>query len=141
MAALLSLDGKQFRWFRFPVFGSAHFWERARPLQRSLGRSGPEMPKKSRKCLPGPQKVSKKSWNTPKTLSRHSPETLRTLPGLSPRLFGDFLGPPLGDVSRLSREFGAGGNTPKTLSRHFPETSRIVTETFPLSARKSFNCK
>ena len=68
-------------------------WEPARPLQRSLGPSGPEIPKKSRKCLPGPpapgpQKVSKQSKNTLQTLSGDSPETSRTAPETFLRLFG-----------------------------------------------------
>ena len=72
-------------------------WEPARPLQRSPGPSGPEMPKKSQKCLPGspaprPQKVSKKSRGQ----SGKSPESLRKVSGECfwsvPGIFGDFLG-------------------------------------------------
>ena len=51
--------------------------EPARPLQRSPGPFGPEIPKKSRKCLldlpaPEPRKVSKKSWEQ----SGKSPENV-----------------------------------------------------------------
>ena len=71
--------------------------EPARPLQRSLGPFGPEMRKKSRKCLPGPpapepRKVSKKSQEesekTLSTLSGDSPETSQTVAETSRRLFG-----------------------------------------------------
>ena len=84
--------------------------EPARPLQSSPGPSRPEMPKKSRKCLPGlpapgPQKISKKSRNTPKTLFGRFPETLRRLAGLSRDFFGDFLGP--GDIFETLSAFRA----------------------------------
>ena len=70
-------------------------WEPARPLQRSLGPSGPEIPKKSRKCLPGPpapgpQKVSKKSrgqsGKSPESLRKVSGECFWTVPGTFWRL-------------------------------------------------------
>ena len=85
-------------------------WEPARPLQGSLGPSGPEMPKKSRKCLSGPpawdpERVSKKSGRSPKTLSRHFPETLQRLPRLFPRLFGDSFGLPGRRPGRHFRDF------------------------------------
>ena len=63
----------------------------------SLGPSGSEMPKKSRKCLLGPaardpEKVSKKSRgqskNTLQTLSGDSPKTSQTVPKTFRRLFG-----------------------------------------------------
>ena len=41
------------RFFGPATIGASH-WEPARPLQRSLGPSGLEMPKKSPKCLPKP---------------------------------------------------------------------------------------
>ena len=93
-------------------------WEPARPLQRSLVPSGPEMPKKSRKCLPGPPGPGPQK-NFQKVLEhtkKHSPDTFRRLrrfPRLSPRLCGDFLGSqgrrPRETFSRLSRHFGPGG--------------------------------
>ena len=110
------VPGREDRWPGWPR--NCLCWEPARPLQRSLRPSGPKMPKKSRKCLPGPpapgpQKVSKKSRNTPKTLSRHFPETLRRLARLSQRLFWDFLGSrgrgPRETFSRLFWHFGPGG--------------------------------
>ena len=61
----------------------------ARPLQRSPGPFGPEMPKESRKCLPGAggpgtpkslQRVPEHSKNTLQTLSGDSLETSRTVP-------------------------------------------------------------
>ena len=70
------------------------------PLTRvSRALRAPEMPKKSRKCLPGlrpgdPEKVSKKSGKSPKALSRHFPETLRRLPRLSPDFLETFSGSP-----------------------------------------------
>ena len=102
-------------------------------LQTSLGPSGPEMPKKSRKCLsgppaPGPQQVSKKSRNTPKTLSRHFPETLRRLAGLSPRPGG-----PGGHAQRALRDIlmSRGKNCLPTVSRQFltrnyPRPNRLL---------------
>ena len=64
------------------VFLSCHNSEPARPLQRSLRPSGPEIPKKSRKCLPKSlQKVSG-------TVRKDSCDTFRRLPKLFPRLFG-----------------------------------------------------
>ena len=72
------------------------FWEPARPLQRPLAPFAPEMPRKSRNCLPGPlalepRKVSKKSLEqsekTLSTFSRDSPETSQTVPETFWRLF------------------------------------------------------
>ena len=76
---------------------TAHFaWEPARPLQRSFGPSGPEMPKKSRKCLPlrpapAPQKVSKVSvtvWE----VSGESPESVLRVFSEWGKHFRDFFG-------------------------------------------------
>ena len=85
-------------------------WEPARPLQRSPRPSGPEMPKKSRKCLPGPpaprpQKVSTKS----RRQSGKSPESLRKVSGECVwsvlGLLGDFLGPRGRRPGRHFRDF------------------------------------
>ena len=104
--------------FSWDFLGPTKNWEPARPLQRSLGPSGPEMPKESRKCLPsppaaGPQKVSKRSRGQ----SGKSPESLRKVSGECfwsvLGLFGDFLGSrrrrPRKTFSRLFRHFGPGG--------------------------------
>ena len=87
-------------------------WEPARPLDGSLGPSGPEMPKKSRKCLSeplaqDPEKVFKKSGGQSKNTLQTLSETLRRLPRLSPRLFGHFKfwGPMAGDRGRHFRDF------------------------------------
>ena len=76
----------------------------ARPLQRSLEPLGPEMPKKSRKCLPGPlapepRKVSKKS--SLGTVGKDSFDTFRRLSGHFPDCSRDFL--------ETFRGSGAGG--------------------------------
>ena len=74
--------------------------EPACPLQRSLGPFGPEMPKKSLKCLPGPptpepREVSKKSreqsGKSPESLRKVSKESFQTVPGTFPgKHFRDF---------------------------------------------------
>ena len=77
------------------------YWEPARPFQRSLGPFGPEMPKRSRKCLPGPpapesRKVSKKSreqsGKSPESLRRVSKESFQTVPETFWRHFRDLFG-------------------------------------------------
>ena len=62
--------------------------EPARPLQRSLGPSWPEMPKKSRDVsrhpAPGtPESLQRVPEHSKNTFTRHFPETLRRLAGLS----------------------------------------------------------
>ena len=90
-------------------------WEQARPLQRSLGPSGPKMPKESRKCLPGPPaRDPKKSPKSPGTLQKHSPDTFRRLSGDfrdCPRdFFETFWGPGAGGAGRHFRgSFGISG--------------------------------
>ena len=77
-------------------------WEPARPLQRSLGPFRPEIPKKSRKCLPGPpapeprkvSKIFKSLGNNLGSLPRVSGKCRKSLFGLFARLFGDFSGFP-----------------------------------------------
>ena len=78
-------------------------WEPARPLQRSLNPSGPEMPKKSRNCLSGPPAPGppKSLQKVPRTLQKHSPHTFWRLSGDLPDcprdFFETFWGPgPLG---------------------------------------------
>ena len=79
--------------------------EPSRELQESLGPSGPEIPKKSEKSLPGPpalgsQKVWKKSRKVPNRHCRDFFQTFRTFSRLfrapgpeAPKdLFPDFLG-------------------------------------------------
>ena len=90
-------------------------WEPARPLQRSLGPSGLEMPKKSRKCLPGPpapgpQKVSKKSrgqsGKSPESLGKVSGECFWSIPDF----LETFWGPGAGGPGRHFRDlFGISG--------------------------------
>ena len=96
-------------------------WEPARPLQGSFGPSGPEMPKKSRKCLPGPvawnpEKVSKKSrgqsGKSPESLERVSGECFWTVPALfghSVGVPGHFFGisGPLGPKDRCKGRVGS----------------------------------
>ena len=66
-------------------------WEPARLLQRSLGPLGPEIPKKSRKCFPGPpapapRKVSPKSLgNSLRSLRRVSGKCPKSLFRLFPK--------------------------------------------------------
>ena len=62
-------------------------------LQESLGPSGPEIPKKSQKCLlghpaPGSQKVWKKSRKSPKSLEKVSKMSVRDFFETFSRLFG-----------------------------------------------------
>ena len=81
-------------------------WEQARPLQRSLGPFGPEMPKKSRKCLLGPlaleppislPKVSGTVWevcgespgSVERVFSDCSQDFLETFRGSGPEAPGD----------------------------------------------------
>ena len=101
----------------FARYEKYRYWasKQPRPLQRSVGPFRPEMPKKSRKCFPGPpapepRKVLKKS----REQSAKSPESLRKVSkecffGLFPRLFGDFSGfrgrRPRETFSRLFRHF------------------------------------
>ena len=87
------------------------------PLQRSLRRFGTQMPRKSRKCLPGPPapkppKSLQKVWGA---VRKASVDTFRRLsrallPRLSLRLLGDSSGfrgqRPLKTFSRLFRHFG-----------------------------------
>ena len=89
----------------------------------SPGAPGPGTPKKSPKS-PG---------DSPKTLSRHSPETLQRLPGLSPRLFWDFLGSrgrrPRETFSRLFWDFGPGGpERPLSGAGWFPKISLKISK-------------
>ena len=72
---------------------AANLWEPARPLQRSFGPSAPEMPRKSRKCLPGPEapgppKSQKSLGESPASLRRVSGKCLQSVFGV----FRDFLG-------------------------------------------------
>ena len=66
------------------------------------------MPKKSRKCLPGPRDP-KKSPESPGTLQKHSPDTFRRLSGDFPDCPRDFLetfwGPGAGGPGRHFRDF------------------------------------
>ena len=101
-------------------------WEPARPLQRSLAPSGPEMPKKSRKCLENvsrglrprtPHKVSKKSrgqsGKSPESLRRVSGKCLESVFGVFRDFLETFWGSrglrPRETFSRLFRHFGPGG--------------------------------
>ena len=76
-------------------------------LQESLGPSGPEIPKKSEKSLPGPpapgsQKVWKKSRKSPEqTLSRLFPD----FSGLFRDFFQTFWDPGAGGPGRLFSDF------------------------------------
>ena len=100
---------REFKLRRFQCAQTLTNCEPSRELQESLGPSGPEIPKKSEKSLPGPpalapQKVWKKSRKSPEqTYSRLFPdfsdffETFSKLfgaPGLGGpgRLFSDFFG-------------------------------------------------
>ena len=83
------------------------FCEPARPLQRSLGPFAPEMPKKSRKCLPGPpapepRKVSKQS----REQSGKSPESVeRVFSDCSRDFLETFRGSGAGGPGRHFRDF------------------------------------
>ena len=94
---------------------AAVFWrcvlcEPSHELQESLGPSGPEIPKKSEKCLPGPpalgpQKVRKKSRKSPKSLEKVSFETFARLFGTpGPEAPGDIFQTLLGFRARRARE-------------------------------------
>ena len=100
------------------IRGKVRGCEPARPLERPLGPFGPEMPKKSRTCLPGsPAPEPKKK--SPKSLG-NSLGGLRRVSGKCPkesfsdcflRLFGDFSGfpGPHETFSKLFRRFGPEG--------------------------------
>ena len=92
-----------------------YFWEPARPLQRP---PGPEMPKKSRKCLLGPPardpKKSRKSLgDSPGSLGRVSGKCLESVFGVFRDFLETFLGSrgrsPRETFSRLFRHFGPWG--------------------------------
>ena len=98
---------------------NSKFWEPARPLQRSLGPSGPEIPKKFSKMSqkasgPGtPKSLKKCPGDSPESLRKVSGKCLESVFGLSPGLFGDFLGSrgrrPRETFLRLFWDFGPGG--------------------------------
>ena len=128
--------------------------ERARPLQRSLGPFRPEMPKKSRKCLPPgtPKSLQKVSG----TVRKVSGECRKILLGLFPRLFGDFSGfrgrRPRETFSRLSGPKGSRdlckgrARSPQNLeSRNSQKILGLLTTgiplcTSPMSCNETFCC-
>ena len=130
------------------MFGRCGFlpftWEPARPLQGSLGAEGPEMPKKSRKCLENVSKMSS-GPGTPTSLQKVSGtvrkdsfDTFRRLSGDFPDRSRDFLetfrGPGAGGPGRHFRDFFgiSGPKGPRDLCK-----GRAGSQPFTLQGRNN----